>query len=65
MLNSVPVGILFSCIAFLASASSVAADSNKCRLTRYASLDLVMVADTYLLVPVTIQGARAEAVQFR
>jgi Aspartyl protease len=59
MRNSVSAGIVLSCVALLTSAASVAADSYKCGLTRYASLALVTVGDSYLLVPVTIQGTRA------
>lgn len=57
--NFVSAWMFLSCIALLTSAPSVGADSNKCGLTRYASLDLVLVGDSYLLVPVMIQGTRA------
>lgn len=59
MRNFVPAWTILGCIALLARAPPVAADSHKCGLTRYASLDLVMVGDSHLLVPVTIQGTRA------
>ena len=59
MRNCVSAWAIVSCIALLTSAPSVAADTNKCGLTRFASLDLVMIGDSYLLVPVTIQGVRA------
>jgi hypothetical protein len=59
MRNSVSAGILLGCIALLTQAPSVAADNKNCGLTRYASLDLVVVGDSYLLVPVEIQGSRA------
>jgi hypothetical protein len=59
MRNSVSAGIVLSCIALLTHVPSVAADNTKCGLTRYASLDLAMVGDSSLLVPVMIQGSRA------
>jgi hypothetical protein len=59
MRNSVSAGILLGCIALLTQAPSVAADNKNCGLTRYASLDLVVVGDSYLLVPVEIRGTRA------
>jgi hypothetical protein len=59
MRNSVSAGIVLSSITLLANTPSVAADANKCGLTRYASLDLVLVGDSNLLVPVTIQNTRA------
>jgi hypothetical protein len=55
MRNSVSAGILLGCIALLTQAPSVAADNKNCGLTRYASLDLVVVGDSYLLVPVEIR----------
>ena len=59
MRSSITAGMVISCVALLTGAAAVAGDSNKCGLTRYASLDLVMVGDSYILVPVTIQGIRA------
>jgi hypothetical protein len=58
MRHYIPTALFFSCIALLTDAPTAAAASNECGLKRYASLDLVEVDGSYLLVPVTFQGSR-------
>jgi hypothetical protein len=55
----IAAGIILSCIGLVSHGPSFAAETKDCGLKRYASLDLVLVGDSYLLVPVMIQGTRA------
>ncbi len=59
MRNSISAAITLSTMALLTTTPSIAEETNKCGLTRYASLDLVVVGETHLLVPVTIQDTPA------
>jgi hypothetical protein len=51
--------LILSCICLLPQASSFAAETKECGLKRVASLDLVLAGESYLLVPVSVQGIRA------
>jgi hypothetical protein len=55
----IAAGFILSCIGLLSQGPSVAAETKDCGLKRYASLDLVLVGDGFVLVPVMIQGTRA------
>src|ERR1700744_585980 len=54
MHRSVYAGMVLGSVALMINVS-VAAESNTCGLTQYASIDLVVVGENHLLVPVTIQ----------
>lgn len=59
MYKNAVAGMILVCAGLFPLVSLGAAEAKSCPLTRYASVDLVMVGDSYLLVPVMIQGARA------